>query len=219
LSTTEIAGLQETNAQRREALLSAQDAVDQVLDTLDATGEADNTYVMFMSDNGYILGEHRIRGGKLAPYEVSNHVPFMVSGPGIAPGTVVDDVTAQVDFAPTVLAMAGLPVPPSVDGVDLLPRLTAGAAAPGTPLTRQGILLEATDTQSTLDPLPWLYRGVVSQRFKYVERTNGKKELYDLSADPSELVNQAGKSAYAQDEARLATLLSAYRSCAGAGCR
>jgi len=215
LTSAEIAGLQETAAQRREALMSAEDAVERVLDTLAASGEADNTYVMFMSDNGYILGEHRIRGGKLAPYEVSNHVPFLVSGPGIVPGTVVDDVSAQVDFAPTVMSMAGLTAPAAVDGVDLLPRLTGTQPS----LTRKGILLEATDTQATVDPLPWLYRGVVSQRFKYVERSTGKKELYDLRADPSELVNIANQTAYAAPQTRLARLLSAYRSCVGVTCR
>ena len=112
LSAAEINGLTEENAQRRESMLSAQDAVDQIMDALQASGELNDTFVVFMSDNGYILGEHRIRGGKLAPYEVANRVPLMIRGPGITAGTRIDTAASQVDFAPTVMAMAGLSRPP-----------------------------------------------------------------------------------------------------------
>ena len=88
------------------------------MDALQASGELGDTFVVFMSDNGYILGEHRIRGGKLAPYEVANRVPLMIRGPGITAGTQIDTAASQVDFAPTVMAMAGLPAPASVDGAE-----------------------------------------------------------------------------------------------------
>ena len=216
LTPAEIAGLNEANAQRREAVMSAEDAVNKILDALEAAGTLDETYVLFMSDNGYILGEHRLRGGKVAPYEVSNHVPFMVSGPGIPRGAALDAVTAQVDFAPTVMAMAGKPVPPSVDGINLLPSLKApGSAAPA----RRGVLLEATDTKATTDPLPWAYRGVVTPGWKYVERETGARELYNLTTDPSELRNLAGQVPQADRQLRMATLLERYRDCRGVGCR
>jgi N-acetylglucosamine-6-sulfatase len=214
LSSEEVAGVDEEMAQRREALLSAQDAIDEVLDALAATGELDNTFVMLMSDNGYILGEHRVRGGKLAPYEVSNHVPFVVRGPGIPAGRSLTAATAQVDFAPTVLRMAGLKIPESVDGVNLLPALRTGV-----PPSRPGILLEAADIDATTSPPPWVYQGVVSDRWKYVERTSGSRELYDLRADPAELVNVADRPEYAGTQRRLARLLAGYRNCAGATCR
>jgi len=67
LSASEIQNLVEQNAQRREAELSARDQVIKIMNALKSSGELDNTYIMFMSDNGYILGEHRIRGGKVAP--------------------------------------------------------------------------------------------------------------------------------------------------------
>jgi N-acetylglucosamine-6-sulfatase len=218
LTAAEIAGLTEANAQRREAELSAQDQINRVLDAIQASGEMDNTYVMFMSDNGYILGEHRIRGGKVAPYEVSDHVPMMVRGPGIAPGTVIDDVTAQVDFAPTVLSMTGTVIanPAAIDGVNLLPRMVAPAT---TSLSRAAVVIEATPAQATTDPLPWLYHGVVSSQWKYVERETGRKELYDLANDPYELQNVAGEAAYGATQDRMASLVSTYEWCAGIACR
>ncbi len=216
LTQTQIDNLVEQSAQRREASISAQDAVNTILDAVESSGEAHNTYVVFMSDNGYILGEHRIRGGKVNPYEVANHVPFMVSGPGIAPGTQVLDVVSQVDFAPTVLDMANVEDSTTLDGVSLLPRLTAG-----TPLTRSAALIEATkvsEATAGIDPLPWLYQGVVSGDWKYVARTTGKRELYDLASDPYELENLAGKAAYADVQQRMAALLAEKKDCVGTGC-
>ncbi len=219
LSAAEIAGLTEANAQRREANLSAQDVVTGVLDVLAQTGELDNTYVVVMSDNGYLLGEHRLRSGKLAPYEVANRVPLMVRGPGIRPGLVIDHVTAQVDFAPTVLAMTGAVSdrPALIDGVDLLP-LMRNPAGPG--LGRPAVVIEATKVDLNTEPLPWLYHGVVSNDgWKYVERTHNRRELYDLTADPYELQNVADDPAYADTRQRLAALLATYQWCRGASCR
>ena len=215
LTAAEVTKLTETNAQRRESALSARDVVVRVLDALGSAGELDNTYVMFMSDNGYILGEHRIRGGKVAPYEVANHVPFMVRGPGITPGTVIDDVTAQVDFAPTILAMAGAGDRSSIDGVSLLPKMLD----PTLSLGRDAVVIEATDIKASTDPLPWAYNGVVSGTWKYVERNGGKRELYDLAADPYELVNVAGRSNYAAVQSQLAETLTEKKFCVGAACR
>jgi N-acetylglucosamine-6-sulfatase len=215
LTSAEITGLTEENSQRRESELSVDDSVVRIMEALNTSGELANTYVMFMSDNGLLLGEHRLRGGKVVPYEVANHVPFMVRGPGIRAGMTIADLTGQVDFAPTVLAMAQLAIPTSVDGFSLLSKLRD----PRTVLNRRGVVIEATDVKSSADPLPWLYHGVVSGQWKYVERASGAKELYDLVADPYELSNLAGKQAYAQTQSGLAQLLTAVRWCQGVQCR
>ena len=214
LTATDITGLTETFQQRRESLISAEDALVNILDTVKASGEADNTYIWVMSDNGLIQGEHRLKGGKTAPYEVSNHIPSMVIGPGIPAGSKVTDSTAQVDFAPTVMAMAGLTAPASVDGANQLPALRGGAGS-----SRAGVVIQATDHQSSTLPLPWIYRGVVADGWKYVERTTGKKELYDLTADPYELQNVAGKAPYAAKQSELAGLNQRLKDCAGVSCR
>ncbi len=215
LSATEIRGITEHLQQRREANLSVEDAVDRIMDALSVSGELADTYVIFTSDNGLMLGEHRIRGGKSTPYEVANRVPFLVRGPGIPAGAAVNEVAGQIDFAPTVMRMAGLAIPSSVDGVSLLDLLrNPGSAGPDRP----AVLLEATPNSKTETP-PWVYQGVVDGRWKYVARTNGRKELYDLQTDPFELTNRAGRAAYAQRQQELAQVLTALRECAGAQCR
>jgi len=212
LTPEQITGINEAFSQRREAEAAAQVGINQMLDAIAASPDAHNTYVMFMSDNGYTLGEHRIKGGKVNPHEVSNHVPFMIQGPGIVPGTKVTVQTSQVDFAATVLHAAGVdPLLPQ-DGVSLLP------LASGLSVSHAPVVIEATDTKSSLDPLPWLYYGVVVDGWKYVERTNGAREMYDLTNDPFELVNQAKNSAYAAKKTELAALVQQYRWCAGQSC-
>ena len=196
LSPAEIAAETEVNAQRREALLSAQDVVTQIIDTLTVTGELDTTYLWFISDNGYIMGEHRIRSGKVAPYEVSVRVPMLLRGPNIAPGTTVRAPSALVDFAPTVLAMTGQepaqgPFP--MDGVNSLP--TAGDPSVG--MTRPIVIEAGPTSRLAADTDPYLYHGIIANlggsQWMYVSRATGKKELYDLASDPAELVNVAGR--------------------------
>ncbi|HEX6150942.1 sulfatase [Nocardioides sp.] len=215
LSSTDIRGITEHLQQRREASLSIDDAVARIMQALTDSGELADTYVIFASDNGLMLGEHRIRGGKSTPYEVANRIPFLVRGPGIPAGSEVHQVAGQIDFAATVMAMAGLPAPSSVDGASLLELLhDPGSAGPA----RRGVLLEATANSDTETP-PWHYRGVVDGNWKYVERATGRKELYDLVADPFELTNLAGRAAYAQPQQELAQLLFTLRECDGSQCR
>ena len=215
LSATDRRGITEHLQQRREASLSIDDAVARIVASLSAAGELADTYLIFASDNGLMLGEHRIRGGKSTPYEVASRVPFMVRGPGIPAGRAVPKVAGQIDFAPTVLAMAGLPARASVDGVNLLGLLRdPGGAGPA----RRGVLLEATANSRTENP-PWHFRGVVDGSWKYVEREKGGKELYDLVNDPFELTNVAGRAAYSQRQKVLAQLLASLRECRGTQCR
>ena len=82
--------------------------MEQIRKALEATGDADNTLVIYMSDNGLLLGEHRLVGKRL-PYPEATDVPFAVSDPGVIPGGSVDDrLTSNVDVTPTILAAAGV---------------------------------------------------------------------------------------------------------------
>ncbi len=222
LTADEIMGLNETNAQRRESLLSVEDATRRVLNALRANGQLDNTYVIFMSDNGYFLGEHRIRAGKVAPYDISNRVPMLVRGPGIAPGTTVDQISAQVDFAATVLAMTGnegVSGSANTDGINLLPFMTD----PDAQTTREAVVLEAGPATTT--STDYRYHGVRSGDWKYVERSTGQKELCNLRTDPHELGNVAARPGFTQTPAQrdaqtqMKALLDRYRWCSGANCR
>jgi N-acetylglucosamine-6-sulfatase len=206
------------NAQRKEALLSVQDAVVRIANALTATGELDNTYLFFLSDNGYILGEHRIRGGKVAPYEVSVKVPMLIRGPGIEPGTVVSQPTGLQDFAPTVLAMTSrvhAQGPFAMDGTNLLPMLSDPTLHARRPIVIEAGPGSATETE-------YRYHGIIAptdgHRWKYVVRGSGSVELYDLTADPYELENVAGDPDQTTVRARMRQLLNRYMWCTGQEC-
>ena len=92
--------------QRAEALLVLDLEVARLLDTLRATGELEDTVLMFTSDNGYFLGEHRKRPGKKLPYEPSLRVPLVVAGPGVPHGKRYDPVKTP-DLTATIVDLAG----------------------------------------------------------------------------------------------------------------
>jgi arylsulfatase A-like enzyme len=105
---------------RDETLAGVDSAVSSIVSSLEQQGLLDNTYIVFTSDNGIFRGEHRITGGKYLPHEPSSHVPMLIRGPGISPGSASDELVSNVDLAATVQELAGIP-DPSLDGRSLLP--------------------------------------------------------------------------------------------------
>jgi arylsulfatase A-like enzyme len=105
-------------------LISAADAqIGRLLDRLTALGIADNTVVIFVSDNGYFIGEHGL-GDKRAAFEESLRIPFMIRYPALqagGAGRIADEMVLNVDLAPTILDLAGLPVPAEMQGRSLRP--------------------------------------------------------------------------------------------------
>ncbi|MBK6769996.1 MAG: sulfatase-like hydrolase/transferase [Ardenticatenales bacterium] len=126
------------------SMMAVDEMVARLIATLESSGELANTYVIFTSDNGFHIGQHRLPQGKQTAYEEDIHVPFYIRGPGIAAGTVVDDVLAgNVDIAPTLAELGGAAVPDFVDGRSFAPYLRDdidGIPAPGT--WRQAFLVE-----------------------------------------------------------------------------
>ena len=104
-----------------ESLRSIDDGVKLLIDTLGSLHRLRNTYVIFTSDNGFFYGEHRLLGGKFLAYEPSTHLPFLIRGPHIKPGSESGEIVGNIDVAPTILELAGVKPDKSVDGRSLKP--------------------------------------------------------------------------------------------------
>jgi arylsulfatase A-like enzyme len=202
-------------------------AVDAMIGNLRAAltraGVADNTIVVFSSDNGFHLGEYRLAAGKMTAYDTDVHVPLVAAGPGIRAGQVVTDPVQNTDLCPTFEQFGGAPTPEDVDGHSLVPLL--GGQHP--PDWRSATVVEhhGPDTAAN-DPdrpgknsgNPPSYNAMRTNTYTYIEYTNGAKEYYDRSRDPDELNN----SISSLPPARLGALhdaLGAMTSChGGASC-
>jgi len=196
---------------RRNQLRSVRqvdDTVGEMLDLLARRGGLKNTYVVFTSDNGTQMGEHRwrfYRGAKSTAYEEAANVPMHVRGPGVAKGSN-PSLVLNNDLAPTFLRMAGLTPPSYTDGRDL------ADVWKGVNLVRKAILNERALTDDS--PMP-PYRSVITGRYTYVEWESGEREFYDRSSDPYELDNAFDP----KGSPTLASRLLALAGCAGEGCR
>ncbi len=104
-----------------ESLRSVDDGVKALIDTLGSLHRLRNTYVIFVSDNGFFFGEHRLIGGKFLAYEPATHVPFLIRGPHIRANTESGEIVGNIDVAPTILELAGVKADKSIDGRSLTP--------------------------------------------------------------------------------------------------
>jgi arylsulfatase A-like enzyme len=246
LNADQIALIDDHYQRRLRSLLAVDEMVASLVDTLGADGVLDNTYIVFTSDNGYHLGEHRIPLGKQSPYDESIRVPLIVRGPGVAAGAVVDSIALNVDLASTFAELASASPADFVDGRSLVPLLDGDPPAEW----RHGFLVEhydrtrpdqwgapgtvpeeaAQDDQEApeleegdaitdvapIDSPPYL--ALRTEQYLYVEYANGERELYDMQTDPYQLQNLAATA----DPALLAELaanMHHLRLCAGADCR
>lgn len=172
-----------TDALRRgmfETLLSVDDGITVLLDALSASGRLSNTLIVFTSDNGYLLGEHRLRG-KPFPWQAGHHVPFIVRyDPLVTSPMVSGGLVLTIDIAPTIVALAGVPSE-AMDGKSLLPILRGDRTD-----VRDRFVIE----HSSPGPAP-PYCGTRSRDAVFVRYSGGSEEFYDYRTDPWELRNAA----------------------------
>jgi N-acetylglucosamine-6-sulfatase len=187
-----------------ESLLSVDDGVAEIVDELEATGELDETVIMFTNDNGFFFGEHRIPSQKKRVYEEAIQVPLVVRGPGFRAGATERRLTANVDLARTILDVAGVKAGIRQDGVSLLKRH----------IGRRKLSIETASQPPARE-----FSAVRTRRYLYAEYENRDQELYDLRQDPHELVNVAGRHSYAAVRKRMSRLLDRVKHCAGRACR
>lgn len=210
LTQAQIDGIEANYRARQESLLSVDDAVGELVSTLDETGQLDETVIVFTSDNGFFLGEHRIPDGKFLVYEESTRVPLLIRGPGVTRGGMQETLVANIDLTPTILELAQAEPLVTPDGSPLQ-NLLANPSA-----TWDRDLLLQTGPNTAGAPL---YQAIRTPRFVYVEHDGGERELYDLALDPYQLRSVHGQAQYRQLQAELADRLAVLRTCSGATCR
>lgn len=176
---------------RRGAIKGIDDMVGRIVTQLKASGKLANTIIVYTSDNGWLLGEHRIVANKFFGFEESIRVPLVISGPGFTGGKTETGQAVNVDLAPTILKAAG---------VTLSPGATSGRPLDGIPL--QDLMANPSAwnnrtwaVETGPNPRSAYYAGAHNKRYHLEVITGGngptRYELYDLQTDPYELVNLA----------------------------
>ena len=220
------------------SLRAIDDGVKTVMDTLGLQHRLRNTYVIFTSDNGFFYGEHRLTGGKFLAYEPATHLPLLIRGSGIKPGTATGEIAGNVDIAPTILELAGVQPDKSVDGTSLVPffrdpslrtrrpflfesfvqtsDVEANPEPPATgPVYRRG----GGEAKASIVAPPKDYEGIRLGPYKYIEWPDGEKELYDINKDPNELNNIVRVPNFFPIRAFMHAQLIRLEACVGRTCR
>ncbi|MGH2981362.1 MAG: sulfatase family protein [Solirubrobacterales bacterium] len=210
-----------------ESLRAVDDGVARLFGALAGTGELARTYVIFTTDNGFFNGEHRIQRSKFLPYEPATHVPLLMRGPGIRPGSRSGELVANVDLAPTILQIAGTGPSVAVDGRSLLRFARKPRKRTTRPLLLEGFTravdvatARATGATASIRDAPIRdFQGIRVGRYKYVRYRGGVKELYDLRRDPYEQHSRIKDRRYREVRSFLAKRLNWLRRCSGRVCR
>ena len=192
-----------------EAVSHLDEQLGRVLAALHETGLAERTVVVFLGDNGYMMGERGLGGpgsgadGKQVPYESSLRVPFLLEGPGLPKALASDLPASSLDLPPTLLSLAGVPIPPTWPGRDLR------AALAGKQEIAEAFAEWSDETSEKFGALA--FRAVRTPSHKLIVWKDPKKgeELYDLQADPAEAHNRIADP---QAKAILADLRGRLRS-------
>ena len=218
LTQKQIDQLQLDYEGRIGSLLAVDDHVKKLIGTLRDTNQLRNTLILFLSDNGWLQGQHRIPGDKFLPYEESLRIPLILRGPGVPKGEAVKGQVANIDFAPTLLDAANARAGRVQDGVSLLPTIRNPRKRPKrliqieatAPLFRQNLPANQWDR-------PW--HGVRTDRYTYVEYPEaGDAELYDRRKDPYQLKNVVKSPKYAKVRKVLKRKLAKLDKCKGRSC-
>ncbi|KAI1827996.1 arylsulfatase [Xylaria intraflava] len=243
LNDTSIERLDGLYRARAQSLLGIDDIIEDVIAKLEEKGILNNTYVVFTSDNGWHIGNHRVSAGKSLHYREDSNVPFIVRGPGIPANKTSNLPGAHLDLAPTFLDIAGLTpdneaYPPFLDGRSLLDNWKNPETEPTQcPVNGGGhevINVEYWGKGEEESPWGVIKHGNNSYKtlrivrpdggtYLYSKWCTGEAELYDTASDPGELTNLAlnadGDEATSRLLSRLNALLLAAKSCATDTCR
>jgi N-acetylglucosamine-6-sulfatase len=212
------------------------EAVDRMIgsieDTLRARGLADNTYIVFSSDNGYHMGEHRLLPGKMTAFDTDIRVPLIVVGPGVPHNRVDPHVVQNVDLNPTFAELAGGTPRETADGHSIVPLLHPSRGKRSLLPWRTAALIEHHGPDTYVGD-PDLENGRLSGNptsYEAVRLANGpwgdavyveysdpaqEREFYDIDSDPSERFNIYYTGLTASDRIKLHAIAVGLSDCHG----
>jgi choline-sulfatase len=171
-----------------------------VLDALEASGQADNTYILFSSDHGLAVGQHGLMG-KQNQYDCSIRMPLIISGPGLTPGRRIDRMVYLQSLFATTCDLAGIPTPPSVEFPSLVPLLRG-----------EDVVLH----KEVFGSYKHFQRMIRTERWKLILYPMAKEtQLFDLQKDPYERTDLAEKPEYAGRVTELKARLQALQKVVG----
>ena len=203
---------------RLQSSQGVDDMIGAVRAKLATTGMAANTYVIFTSDNGFHMGEFSLRPGKQTPFDFDTNVPFVIVGPGIAPGSTSAELVQNIDIWPTLAELAGAPPSSTVDGRSMVPLFTGGGnGRTMAVIEHRGSILDPSDPDYAEPKAgdPPTYTALRGAGWLYVEYATGEVGYY---TDQHQLRNvAAGLTPERATALRAAVVANA--GCSGAGCR
>ena len=213
------------NIRRLRSLRSVDDGVGRMIRVLRRIGELDETYIFFISDNGFMLGEHRISKGKFRPFEESSHVPLLLRGPGIPKRKVSRELVTNVDIVPTIVDITGAHPQRRLDGRSLLPfarnprlRSRRPILLEGYPPGKSALKKQRENVKKLPEPTPPHWQAIVRGRWKLVHYFKQGDELYDLKRDRFEMHSLDANPRYRRVIRRLHRQLRRLKHCDGAEC-
>jgi choline-sulfatase len=185
------------------------DCIGLLLWQLDREGALDNTFIVYISDHGDMIGHHGL-WWKAIYYEEAIRVPFLIAGPGIPEGLRRSELVALTDLFPTLCQLAGLAAPEAIDGIDVSPILQGNSKSP----PRESVISEYFGIGMLTKPYRSGSKGnsmrlIRTERYKYVNTFEQGDLLFDLQEDPREYHNRIDDADFADIRESLSTSLNA----------
>lgn len=225
--------------QRLRTLQSVDEIVDSIVRRLEDLKILDNTYIIYTTDNGYHIGQHRMQPAKQCSFEEDINIPLIIRGPGVPKKSTSDIITTHTDLAPTLLEIVGAPLRNDFDGLAI--PLTEESLAQASETRHEHVTVEhwgfASNEGQVLDSYPRLHANNTYKALRVISKTynlhyqvwcNNERELHDLTTDPGQMVNLLHPDERAPERiagaplekvvARLDSLLFVLKSCKAQMC-
>ncbi|KAI2602206.1 alkaline-phosphatase-like protein [Hypoxylon sp. NC1633] len=225
--------------QRLRTLQSVDEIVDSVVRRLDDLKILDKTFIIYTTDNGYHIGQHRMQPAKQCSFEEDINIPLIIRGPGVPERLASNIITTHTDLAPTLLEMAGVPLRNDFDGVAI--PLTEEGLEEASRTRHEHVTVEhwgfASNEGQVLDLYPRLHQNNTYKALRVISKSydlhyqvwcNNERELHDLMRDPGEMTNLLHPDEDARESivgvhldkvvARLDSLLFVLKSCKAETC-